>query len=72
VPKTAALLTEQGFSADAVRRVTYANALAAYGQSGQMSEGDWERPAQVDQRDLYVGNTVLRGGQNPRVDAARS
>jgi predicted metal-dependent TIM-barrel fold hydrolase len=72
VPKTAAMLTEQGFSADAVRRMTYANALAAYGQSGQMSEDDWTQPARIDQRDLYGGNTVLRGGQSPRVDAARS
>jgi predicted metal-dependent TIM-barrel fold hydrolase len=68
VPKTAAMLIERGYSADAVRRVTYANALSAYGQSGQMNEADWIATAGVDQRNLYGGNTVLRGGQSPRVD----
>lgn len=67
VPKTAMLLAEQGVSAEDVRRVTYANALAAYGQSGQMREADWAKP-DVDQRARYDGNTVLRGGQNPRVE----
>jgi predicted metal-dependent TIM-barrel fold hydrolase len=68
VPKTAALLAERGIGDDAIRSVTYANALAAYGQSGQMREADWLEPASIDQRTLYQGNTVLRGGQTPRVD----
>ena len=58
--------------AEDVRRVTYANALAAYGQSGQMREEDWASAAPIDQRDLYEGNTVLRGGQTPRVEPARN
>jgi predicted metal-dependent TIM-barrel fold hydrolase len=68
VPKTAQLLAERGISAEAVRMVTYSNALAAYGQSGQMQESDWLQPASIDQRTLYQGNTILRGGQQPRVD----
>jgi len=68
VPKTAALLAEQGVSVEDVRKVTYANALAAYGQSGQMREEDWAK-AVVDQNARYDGNTVLRGGQTPRVEA---
>jgi len=68
VPKTAELLAEQGVSAEDVRKVTYANALAAYGQSGQMREEDWAK-AVVDQNARYDGNTVLRGGQTPRVEA---
>jgi predicted metal-dependent TIM-barrel fold hydrolase len=71
VPKTAQLLTENGVSDADVARVTYGNALAAYGQSGQMREEDWLK-AGVDQRELYGGNTVLRGGQSPRVEPARS
>ena len=69
VPKTAMLLAEQGISADDVARVTYGNALSAYGQSGQMREADWTKTA-VDQRSRYDGNTILRGGQNPRVEPA--
>jgi predicted metal-dependent TIM-barrel fold hydrolase len=68
VPKTAILLAEQGISDNDVHRVTYANALTAYGQSGQMREADWASTA-IDQRARYDGNTVLRGGQDPRVEA---
>jgi uncharacterized protein len=68
VPKTAMLLAEQGISDNDVHRVTYANALTAYGQSGQMREADWASGA-IDQRARYDGNTVLRGGQDPRVEA---
>ncbi|MGK2922493.1 MAG: hypothetical protein ACSLE4_06855 [Methyloceanibacter sp.] len=51
-----------------IRKVTYGNALAVYGQSGQMREADWLEPAAIDQRTLYQGNTILRGGQSPRVE----
>lgn len=67
VPKTAELLAAAGVSADDVRKVTYGNALATYGQSGQMNEQDWASTA-VDQRSRYDGNTILRGGQDPRVE----
>jgi predicted metal-dependent TIM-barrel fold hydrolase len=72
VPKTAALLTERGVAAADVRRITYANALAAYGQSGQMREQDWAGAGSIDQRGLYEGNSLLRGGQTPRVEPARN
>ena len=72
VPKTAALLAERGVAAEDVARVTYANALAAYGQSGQMRESDWAGAGSIDQRGLYEGNTLLRGGQTPRVEPARN
>jgi predicted metal-dependent TIM-barrel fold hydrolase len=68
VPKTAALLAERGIPVEAIKYVTYANALEAYGQSGQMQESNWLQPAAIDQRTLYQGNTILRGGQDPRVD----
>lgn len=68
VPKTAKLLAEKGIPDDAIRLVTYANALAAYGQSGQILEDDWLNPAPIDQRTLYQGNSLLRGGQAPRID----
>jgi hypothetical protein len=72
VPKTALLLAERGISSDDIHRVTYANALTAYGQSGQMREEDWTAATPVDQRQLFEGNTVLRGGQTPRVEPARN
>lgn len=67
VPKTARLMLERGLPERIVHKLCYANALAAYGQSGQMQEADWAEPPAVDQRSQYAGNTVLRG-QAPRVD----
>jgi predicted metal-dependent TIM-barrel fold hydrolase len=71
VPKTARLMEERGIPAEAVRQVTYANALAVYGLNGEMKETDWTDPAPIDQRTLYEGNSVLRGGQTPRIEAPR-
>jgi hypothetical protein len=62
-------MLERGIAAEHVRAVTYGNALAAYGQSGQMREEDWLSPPPVDQRQLYYGNSVLRG-QDPKVEHA--
>ena len=67
VPKTARLMLERGIPAGHVEATCYGNALAAYGQSGRMSESDWLAPAAIDQRTLFEGNSVLRG-QAPRVD----
>jgi uncharacterized protein len=67
IPKTAQVMAERGLDHDAIRQVTYSNALAAYGQNGEMREEHWLQPAPIDQRTLYEGNSVLRGGQAPRV-----
>ncbi|MEP0917854.1 TatD family hydrolase [Leptolyngbya sp. DQ-M1] len=68
VPKTAQLMLQCGIPEEQVRAVSYSNALAAYGQSGEMKEEDWLNPLPVDQRQLYSGNSVLRG-QTPVYDA---
>jgi predicted metal-dependent TIM-barrel fold hydrolase len=67
VPKTARLMLERGIPEADVETVTYRNALAAYGQSGQIRESDWAGNPGIDQRVLFEGNSVLRG-QDPRVD----
>ncbi len=67
VAKTARLMLERGIPPAAVEAVTCRNALAAYGQSGQIREEHWLPPVPVDQRRQFEGNTVLRG-QEPRVD----
>jgi predicted metal-dependent TIM-barrel fold hydrolase len=68
VPKTARLMAQRGIRESDIAAVCYGNALAAYGQSGQMQESDWLNPEPVDQRELYNGNSVLRG-QTPRIDS---
>ncbi|MGH6886446.1 MAG: TatD family hydrolase [Geminicoccales bacterium] len=67
VPKTARLALQRGIPETQVRLACYQNALAAYGQSGQMREDDWLNPPAIDQRTLYEGNSILRGGREARV-----
>jgi uncharacterized protein len=66
VPKTARLMLERGIKEADVIATCYGNALAAFGQSGQMKESDWLSPDPIDQRTLFEGNSVLRG-QTPRI-----
>src|SRR5690606_18513949 len=68
VPKTAALMLRKGIGHLQVQEVTYSNAIKAFGQSGQIHEADFETVRIVDQSQKFEGNTVLRGGQAPRMD----
>lgn len=67
VPKTAALMIEQGIPEADVVATTWGNALAAYGQSGQIDEEALLQTPVIDQTALFSDNSVLRG-QAPRVD----
>ena len=68
VPKTAQLMVERGIPTDHIKAVCYQNALTAYSQSGQIKESDWLNSSPIDQRQLYSGNSVLRG-QEPLVES---
>ncbi len=68
VPKTAALMKERGISKEDIELVTYRNAITAFGKSGQINEEDFVAAKNVDQSEKFEGNTVLRGGQQPRID----
>jgi uncharacterized protein len=68
VAKTARLMTQRGVADGAIRQVVYANALAVYGLNTEMKEEHWLAPSPIDQRTLYEGNSVLRGGQTPRIE----
>ncbi len=65
VPKTAALMKQRGISVEDIRLVAYQNAIDAFGQSGQIDEGDFIDIDKVDQSKKYEGSSVLRGGQQP-------
>jgi uncharacterized protein len=67
IPKTAALMKMKGISDEAIRQVTYQNAIDAFALSGQIDVADFENGLEVDQNQKYNGNTILRGGQQPRV-----
>jgi predicted metal-dependent TIM-barrel fold hydrolase len=66
VPKTAALMKMRGLSDQDIELVTYRNAITAFAQSGQIDEADFN--AQADLTEKFEGNTILRGGQQPRPD----
>jgi predicted metal-dependent TIM-barrel fold hydrolase len=72
VAKTAKLALQQGIPEADVRLACYQNALAAYGQSGQMKEEDWLNPVAIDQRAVFEGNSILRGGREPKVEAGKN
>jgi predicted metal-dependent TIM-barrel fold hydrolase len=61
VPKTAALMAQEGVSAEDIHLTCYQNALSVYGQSGQFNEEDWKQNLVIDTADKHEGNTVLRG-----------
>ncbi|MDB5012934.1 MAG: hydrolase TatD, partial [Daejeonella sp.] len=68
VPKTAALMKARGISIADIELVTYRNAITAFAQSGQIDEADFDASKDVNQSLKFEGNTVLRGGQQPRID----
>ncbi len=71
VAKTALLALERGIPEEQVRLACYRNALDAYGQSGQINEDDWLNPPAIDQRTVFEGNSILRGGREPRIEEPR-
>jgi predicted metal-dependent TIM-barrel fold hydrolase len=68
VPKTAALMLSIGISAADIRMVTYQNAITAFGQGGQIDEAHFAPGSETDQSEKFEGNTILRGGQQPRMN----
>ncbi|MEI7581295.1 TatD family hydrolase [Runella sp.] len=67
IPKTAALMKMRGIADETIRLVTYQNAIDAFAKSGQIDVSDFENGLTVDQNQKFHGNTILRGGQQPRV-----
>lgn len=66
VPKTVAAMQDAGVDAAMVRTIAWDNPVSFFAQSGRL-EGI-EAPRAIDQRELWQGNSVLRG-QVPRVDS---
>lgn len=68
VPKSAALMKQRGISLEDIELVCYRNSIRAFGQSGQINEKDFEQIREVDQAQKFESNSILRGGQQPRID----
>jgi hypothetical protein len=67
VPKTMAAMSDAGVTAADQELVFWRNPVRFFAQSGRLDLDD-AAAAKVDQRQLWEGNSVLRG-QQPRVDS---
>jgi predicted metal-dependent TIM-barrel fold hydrolase len=65
VPKTAQAMRSAGVTEAAIETICWNNPVRFFSQSGRLDLE--EAPPRVDQRELWEGNSVLRG-QSPRVD----
>jgi predicted metal-dependent TIM-barrel fold hydrolase len=67
VPKTAALMRESGIEDATIRKICWENPRDFFAQSGRLDVEALEAGIEVDQRELWEDNSVLRG-QAPVVD----
>ena len=68
IPKTATLMQSKGISLEDIELITYRNAITAFGQSKQINEAEFNSLKDVNQTLKFEGNSILRGGQQPRID----
>jgi predicted metal-dependent TIM-barrel fold hydrolase len=67
VPKTVEVMRAQGIAEQAIEQIVWRNPIAFFGQSGRLDLSADSELLAVDQRELFEGNSVLRG-QAPRVE----
>ncbi|NUQ74941.1 MAG: TatD family hydrolase [Polyangiaceae bacterium] len=67
VPKTASLMLESGVAEEAIEKVCWKNPVAFFAQSGRLDISEVEERPRIDNRELWEGNSVLRG-QAPIVE----
>jgi predicted metal-dependent TIM-barrel fold hydrolase len=67
VPKTAQAMKEAGIAAEAIATICWKNPVNFFAQSGRFDAKGFDESLAVDQRQLFEGNSVLRG-QAPRTD----
>lgn len=67
VPKTVAAMRGAGIAEHDIAKIVWDNPIDFFASGGRLDRRDLERDAAVDQRELWQGNSVLRG-QTPRVE----
>lgn len=68
VPKTAALMLKHGISKSDVEKITFSNCLEAFRMDEHLDPNQLKQEAHSDPNQKFEGNTILRGGQQPRID----
>jgi len=61
VPKTVARMRERGIPDATIETIVWRNPLRFFAQSGRLDLGALGEPPAIDQRELWSGNSVLRG-----------
>jgi uncharacterized protein len=67
VPKTVEAMRAAGIGEAAIEQIVWHNPIAFFAQSGRLDMTANDGPLEVDQRELFEGNSVLRG-QPPKVE----
>jgi uncharacterized protein len=65
VPKTAQAMREAGITEDSIETICWHNPVAFFAQSKRFDPKELAQPLSFDQRNLWEGNSVLRG-QTPQ------
>lgn len=68
VPKTAALMLQKGIDRASVEKVTYGNAIEAFKVANHIDLESLNETLHADPTAKFEGNTILRGGQQPRLN----
>lgn len=68
VPKTAALMLANNVTKEVVEKVTFYNAIEAFSITGDLTTALFDGTFNIDQNEKFAGNSILRGGQMPKVD----
>lgn len=61
VPKTVQAMREAGIHDTVIRTIVWENPLMFFGQSGRLDLDLLDAPLRIDQRQVWEGNSVLRG-----------
>ena len=69
VPKTVPKMREAGIAEEEIARIVWDNPVAFFAQSDNMDLDEIEERPSIDQTQLHDGNSILRGGQTPAVEA---
>jgi hypothetical protein len=68
VPKTVDCMREMGIPEAAIQRIVWDNPVEFFSQSGNLDLADIEQRPNINQTQLFDGNSILRAGQKPVVE----
>jgi predicted metal-dependent TIM-barrel fold hydrolase len=61
VPKTIAVMREQGIGEDTIQQIVWNNPVAFFAQSGRLDLAQVEVPPAIDRTEKFATNSILRG-----------